>query len=129
MKKVKLNPHHLECLYMTYRNNANDSNIGYVKTFLRDLIEGYNPVFAFRHVRLAKSIRNNPDLEIEVVSNLDDVCRSLCNKREDRCSIPQRLLPGSQIKLNKTYKAGELFKIVNEYYDKELNYQRFKNNL
>ena len=108
MKKVKLRPHHLQSLYFAKKHN------NYFKIFLRHIKKGYNPINSLLYALLAKKIVDNPNLEVEVVSSLDDVCK-FCNKRKKYCFKPEQPFD-FRIEPNKTYKADELFRIVGEYY-------------
>jgi hypothetical protein len=102
---MKIRAHHLLCLHTISGDD-----------------EGYSKAFIENMKRIAEKIKKDPDTEIKVIKDMDDICRA-CPNNKGICMLKpginkwiirhdEKVLSLTGLKVGQTYKAIDIFPLV-----------------
>ncbi|MDI6737305.1 MAG: DUF1284 domain-containing protein [Nanoarchaeota archaeon] len=109
---LKLRPYHINQLW--------DYMLGR-ETFGMEMARRYNAKFALKTLKTFDRLFNEPELDVELVPSLDDLC-SKCPFVEDRCrffdqSEERNLIDHLKLKVGGVYKARDITRIIENMQD------------
>lgn len=112
MQILKLRPYHINQLW--------DYMLGR-ESFGMEMARKYNAVFAFETLKTFDRLFIEPELDIELVPSLDDLC-SKCTFLEDRCRFfdqaeERKIIDHLGLKVGWVYKAKDITRLIENLQD------------
>lgn len=112
MQTLKLRPYHINQLWDYMLDK---------KEFGMEMARKYNAVFALETLKAFDRLFIEPELDIELVPSLDDLC-SKCTFLEDRCRFfdraeERKLIDHLKLKVGWIYKARDITRLIENLQD------------